>query len=200
MIDDLILATGANPNYDPQMVESILVQRLEGLRGSRLFDPNGIISTAPMALMKSSGYVSYKVLWTDSQGHHHGRLWSYSRAFIETNCDGHLYPLVCAATQAGCVWVHRSSTEEFAEIQAASGRNPRITIEALGEDIEGAEQEVLDRMILGLPLRWQAIPYSDPENHPWEFWFGDDLDDDEPELFMACGDSSELGARRRATP
>jgi hypothetical protein len=125
MSTDLTHATGAHPDYNPQMAESIEVYSNE-----YIIDAVGW----PERLAR----LAYTILWTDTGGVHHGRLWNHSRAYVESEALTP-FPVAVASTQAGCVWVYRHGKDTWAEIQQSHGdhdRYPRIPIQSIyGHDI-----------------------------------------------------------------
>jgi hypothetical protein len=160
-------ATGAYPRYNPQMAESIVVQHLRGVLGIR--HPE---SDDPIVLRNDPDHDSYKVLWTDTGGHHHGRMWSYRKHYLDKiTLEGELYPTICASTEAGTVWAYLDvDGTEWAEIQTARGRNPRIDVEQLTGDDERSQ------LGLSLPMIWQGALWTNEcdDGTSFFFWFGDD--------------------------
>jgi hypothetical protein len=121
MSTDLTHATGAHPDYNPQMAESIEVYSNEQIDDYAL------------------DRLAYTILWTDTGGTRHGRIWNHSRAHVESEAVMTPFPVAIASTQAGCVWVYRHDQDTWAEIQQSHGdhdRYPRIPIQSIfGKDL-----------------------------------------------------------------
>lgn len=178
---------GAHPRYAPQMAESIVVQKLPGWSLSRE-DGQQVISVTD-----SRPLVSYKILWTDTGGSHHGRAWTWNPDWITRYVDAIpdvAYPLAIASTEAGAIWVWRWRKEDFAEIQTPQplGSRPRITIEEI-DPYAGLGQ--VNRSLLGDDLVWRELPRcDDPEEKGCglQMWFADDQGADD-EVMSAAAES-----------
>lgn len=109
MTQDMVYATGAHPDYNPQMAESIVVRRYE---------------------LELSYRTAYGIYWTTTAGEKKGRIFEYETESLEklTQTDGD-FPAACASTQAGCVWVwNRPDGTDYAELQTTARGIP-ITIQ-----------------------------------------------------------------------
>lgn len=171
-MDEVMLQTGAWPRYNPQMVESIVVQHLPGVSVSRLgFDSLRMVD---VAIYVRPHYNLYKILWKDSEGHSHGHVWEYPTEVLYRECLGGVtYPLGSAATEAGTVWLYMRGAEQWAELQGRGGqRMPRIPVDVIPSITVGD-----DRAVQGLkdPMRYQEFPR---DGQDFRFWFGDDLEDE----------------------
>lgn len=176
-MDEAMLETGAWPRYNPQMVESIVVQRCPDSIGRMHGDDH---VTGRLLLWPCEGWTSYKITWKDTEGHQHGRVWSYLEVTAVHESSSQTYPLCSAATEAGTVWVYRYGDQEFAELQPRKDRRaPQIGIEVipvgLKEDPMTAAR--YERFTLG--LRESGMTYQEFDRHdqPFKHWFGDDLQD-----------------------
>jgi len=153
-MNDMAYATGAHPDYNPQMAESIVVYSNEVLSAALL---------GAKAAEADMDRLVWTILWTDTDGRKHGRRWSYSRKVVQGVGLKEAFPLVCASTQAGCVWIWKQSTETWAEIQQSHDdydRYPRIPIQQF-------------QKFLAIPdLEWERIMMPDGPGEP-RVWIGE---------------------------
>lgn len=158
MTQDMAYATGAHPDYNPQMAESIEVFSNE---------PTIIDGNIHVPLLDR---LAWTITWTDTDGGRHGRIWNYARDIVEAlglgdGAHGGAFPLAVASTQAGCVWVWKKGTEIWAEVQQAHGdhdRYPRIPIKS----IFGRESELRmtwERVVMPMESPWTGADVADPE-------------------------------------
>lgn len=156
-MNDMAYATGAEPDYNPQMAESIAVYSNEAIVARLLGRPG------------ESGLdrLAWTILWTDTEGVRHGRIWAHARKFVETvgvgkGVDGAAFPLAIASTQAGCVWVWKKDDQTWAEIQQSHGdhdRYPRIHIQPIVASITD-------------DLLWDQVPMYESDEAP-RVWIGE---------------------------
>lgn len=100
----MVYATGAHPDYDPRMAESIRVDRYPER-------------------------TAWGITWTDTGGVRHGRVFEYLDTAALDKLRGEdpdkIYPLALASTQAGCVWVWMAPDgTETATLQLSGGELP----------------------------------------------------------------------------
>lgn len=168
---------GAWPRYAPQMAESILVQRVYPMTLSRTHRQQGHGLEALFA--PGSHMVCYKMLWTDTNGHHHGRAWIWSLdniVIVDRRKQSH-YPMAIASTEAGCMWVYRDNGRDTAELQTAGPHGIPLNI----EELDPSKPDEQKRAIKGLfenGMVWNRC--TGDEAAGYQVWFGDDLDTHDP--------------------
>src|SRR5882672_12264096 len=106
-MNDMAYATGAHPDYNPQMAESIVLRRCTYV---------GFHKHGPLLESRKS----YGAYWTDTKGTKHGQVWEFTDRFLLHEARGKGdYPLLCASTQAGCIWVWlRPDGTVYGQLQA----------------------------------------------------------------------------------
>lgn len=166
---------GAWPRFAPQMAESILVQKIYPMNIGRFpASKNGLFALFTPGIHQ----VCYKVLWTDTDGYHHGRawVWSLERLIAISREQKVGYPIAIASTEAGCIWIYRENGHDSAYLQTTTPRGIPIAI----ENLDPSKPDEQRRAVKGLfkdGMTWERC--TGDEHEGYQVWFGDDLEDGE---------------------